>query len=62
MASEHSIPPSIPPINGTTQITVSDDGTDLLLNITVRLTADAALDLMLRMLGTVGRLKKVAAP
>lgn len=56
--STPTTPPTLPPIPAT--ITVADDGADVLL--IVRLTPDDMLDLLLRALGTVGRLKKVAAP
>ena len=52
--------PTLPPVPCITgELTVAEDGDAVLLTVALRLTPDDTLDLLLRALGVVMRLKKV---
>jgi hypothetical protein len=50
-----------PPVPAVAELSVTEDRGAVLLTVALRLTADDMLDLLLRSLGTVGRIKKVQA-
>jgi hypothetical protein len=57
-------PPTSPlqPVPCTGELTVAENGVDVLLTLVLRFGTNEALDACLRMLGAVGRIKRIAAP